>query len=101
LESKRHNYDIEVPVEIFDHIDTGQNPDLYLKKSLDECVSRNEKTKGKIHTLQVSRTVLLMCPLLTCELQSFKESLEKELGKSYPEELQLFQQFSNGKGMEE
>jgi mediator of RNA polymerase II transcription subunit 10 len=76
LEMKRHGYEIEIPLEIFEYIDAGQNPDLYLKKSLDECISKNERTKGKITTLQ-----------------AFKEALEVEIEKAYPQELEMFRQF--------
>ena len=38
-------------------IDEGKNPDLYTKELLEECVRRNERTKGKFEAIQVRRWI--------------------------------------------
>ncbi|XP_033213118.1 mediator of RNA polymerase II transcription subunit 10 [Belonocnema kinseyi] len=40
--------DVHVPLEVFDYIDQGKNPQLYTKDCLERALSKNEETKGKI-----------------------------------------------------
>ncbi|KAF2078044.1 hypothetical protein CYY_000682 [Polysphondylium violaceum] len=70
IESNRHVFnDVEIPLEIFRVIDQSKNPDLYVKETLQNCLSANEKTKGKVESIR-----------------SFKNDLEKHIADSFPDE---------------
>ncbi|KAK3525181.1 hypothetical protein QTP86_021402 [Hemibagrus guttatus] len=62
--------DIHVPLEAFEYIDQGRNPQLYTKECLERALAKNEQVKGKIDTLT-----------------KFKSLLIVELGKVFPEEM--------------
>ncbi|KAL6061606.1 hypothetical protein QOT17_012779 [Balamuthia mandrillaris] len=81
LENIRFNYDMEVPLEVFKHIDEGENPDLYLQQTLRTCMESNERTKGKIEALQ-----------------NFKQALEDEIKSVYPNELAIYKSLSEEEG---
>ncbi|XP_041422169.1 mediator of RNA polymerase II transcription subunit 10-like isoform X3 [Xenopus laevis] len=45
-------HDITVPLEVFEYIDQGRNPQLYTKECLERALAKNEQVKGKIDTLK-------------------------------------------------
>lgn len=47
--------DIQVPLEVFDYIDSGRNPQLYTKDCMEKAVSKNEEVKGKIEAYRMFR----------------------------------------------
>lgn len=73
LDSIRTLEDVDIPVEVLDYIDSGRNPDQYTKQALEKCIESNNKTRGKINSLQ-----------------HFQYSLEDQLLKSYPEEFRSY-----------
>ncbi|XP_051519935.1 mediator of RNA polymerase II transcription subunit 10-like isoform X1 [Myxocyprinus asiaticus] len=46
--------DINVPLEVFEYIDQGRNPQLYTKECLERALAKNEQVKGKIDTLTMN-----------------------------------------------
>uniref|UniRef100_A0AAQ4S099 Mediator of RNA polymerase II transcription subunit 10 n=1 Tax=Gasterosteus aculeatus aculeatus TaxID=481459 RepID=A0AAQ4S099_GASAC len=50
-------HEINVPLEVFEYIDQGRNPQLYTKECLERALARNEQVKGKIDTMTVSDRV--------------------------------------------
>ncbi|XP_069770297.1 mediator of RNA polymerase II transcription subunit 10 isoform X2 [Narcine bancroftii] len=46
-------HDINVPLEVFEYIDQGRNPQLYTKECLERALAKNEQVKGKIDTLKI------------------------------------------------
>ncbi|KAJ0044057.1 hypothetical protein NL108_006278, partial [Boleophthalmus pectinirostris] len=44
-------HEINVPLEVFEYIDQGRNPQLYTKECLERALARNEQVKGKIDTM--------------------------------------------------
>ncbi|XP_068092815.1 mediator of RNA polymerase II transcription subunit 10 [Hyperolius riggenbachi] len=62
--------EITVPLEVFDYIDQGRNPQLYTKECLERALAKNEHVKGKIDTLK-----------------KFKNLLIQELSKAFPEDM--------------
>ncbi|KAI4471904.1 mediator of rna polymerase ii transcription subunit 10 [Holotrichia oblita] len=40
--------DVHVPLEVFDYIDQGRNPQLYTKDCIEKALAKNEQVKGKI-----------------------------------------------------
>ncbi|POI21896.1 hypothetical protein CIB84_014357, partial [Bambusicola thoracicus] len=44
-------HDISVPLEVFEYIDQGRNPQLYTKECLERALAKNEQVKGKIDTM--------------------------------------------------
>uniref|UniRef100_A0A667G624 Mediator of RNA polymerase II transcription subunit 10 n=1 Tax=Lynx canadensis TaxID=61383 RepID=A0A667G624_LYNCA len=49
-------HDITVPLEVFEYIDQGRNPQLYTKECLERALARNEQVKGKIDTMKAFQT---------------------------------------------
>lgn len=39
--------DVHVPLEVFDYIDNGRNPQLYTKDCIEKALTKNEQVKGK------------------------------------------------------
>ncbi|KAM7372897.1 hypothetical protein PAMP_007790 [Pampus punctatissimus] len=66
-------HEINVPLEVFEYIDQGRNPQLYTKECLERALARNEQVKGKIDTMT-----------------KFKSLLISELGKVFPEEMSKY-----------
>uniref|UniRef100_A0A452V7K4 Mediator of RNA polymerase II transcription subunit 10 n=1 Tax=Ursus maritimus TaxID=29073 RepID=A0A452V7K4_URSMA len=48
-------HDITVPLEVFEYIDQGRNPQLYTKECLERALAKNEQVKGKIDTMKISK----------------------------------------------
>uniref|UniRef100_A0AAY5KTG9 Mediator of RNA polymerase II transcription subunit 10 n=1 Tax=Esox lucius TaxID=8010 RepID=A0AAY5KTG9_ESOLU len=44
-------HEINVPLEAFEYIDQGRNPQLYTKECLERALAKNEQVKGKIDTM--------------------------------------------------
>ncbi|KAM4549808.1 mediator of RNA polymerase II transcription subunit 10 [Fundulus heteroclitus] len=68
-------HDINVPLEVFEYIDQGRNPQLYTKECLERALARNEQVKGKIDTMT-----------------KFKSLLISELSKVFPEEMAKYKE---------
>ncbi|XP_067858011.1 mediator of RNA polymerase II transcription subunit 10 isoform X1 [Heptranchias perlo] len=66
-------HDINVPLEVFEYIDQGRNPQLYTKECLERALAKNEQVKGKVDTLK-----------------KFKGLLIHELSKVFPEEMSKY-----------
>ena len=52
--------DIQVPLEVFDYIDAGRNPQLYTKDCMEKAVSKNEEVKGKIDAYRMFKARLMV-----------------------------------------
>uniref|UniRef100_UPI00358E1195 mediator of RNA polymerase II transcription subunit 10 n=1 Tax=Myxine glutinosa TaxID=7769 RepID=UPI00358E1195 len=71
IEKCRHHLnDVHVPLEVFEYIDQGKNPQLYTKECLERAMGKNEQVKGKIDTLV-----------------KFRGQLLSELTKVFPDEM--------------
>ncbi|KAG2465185.1 MED10 polymerase, partial [Polypterus senegalus] len=66
-------HDINVPLEVFEYIDQGRNPQLYTKECLERALAKNEQVKGKIDTIRKFKSLLIL-----------------ELGKVFPEEMSKY-----------
>ncbi|GAB6026907.1 Mediator of RNA polymerase II transcription subunit 10 [Chamberlinius hualienensis] len=53
-------HDIQVPLEVFDYIDQGRNPQLYTKDCMEKALAKNEQVKGKIDAYRKFRAYLLV-----------------------------------------
>ncbi|GFN80024.1 mediator of RNA polymerase ii transcription subunit 10 [Plakobranchus ocellatus] len=73
--------DVHVPMEVFDYIDQGQNPNLYTKNCLEKALAKNERVKGK-----------------TDNLKRFKAMLLVELSKVFPSEMEMYRALKQGRG---
>ncbi|KAK2576762.1 hypothetical protein KPH14_005407 [Odynerus spinipes] len=62
--------DIHVPLEVFDYIDQGRNPQLYTKDCIEKALTKNEQVKGKIDGYR-----------------KFKANMLVELNRVFPNEL--------------
>ncbi|XP_071785894.1 mediator of RNA polymerase II transcription subunit 10-like [Asterias amurensis] len=71
--TKAQVQEVQVPLEVFDYIDQGRNPQLYTKDCMEKAVIKNEQVKGKIETFS-----------------KFKKSLITELNKMFPEEMEQY-----------
>lgn len=70
--------EINVPLEVFEYIDQGRNPQLYTKECLERALARNEQVKGKIDTMT-----------------KFKSLLISELSKVFPEDMAKYKETRN------
>ncbi|XP_026481779.1 mediator of RNA polymerase II transcription subunit 10 [Ctenocephalides felis] len=70
---KNQVQDIHVPLEVFDYIDQGRNPQLYTKDCIEKALSKNEEVKGKIDTYR-----------------KFKANMLVELQRTFPNELNKY-----------
>lgn len=52
--------DIQVPLEVFDYIDQGRNPQLYTKDCMEKALAKNEQVKGKIDSYRRFKALLLV-----------------------------------------
>ena len=71
---------VQVPYEVLSYIDQGRNPQLYTKDCLEKAKLKNEETKEKINSLQ-----------------SFKDSLVKELKTNMPATMEQYEQSQNSR----
>ncbi|XP_076449937.1 mediator of RNA polymerase II transcription subunit 10-like [Babylonia areolata] len=65
--------DVNVPLEVFDYIDQGRNPNLYTRDCLEKALTKNELVKGKVDNLK-----------------KFKALLMVELNKVFPNEMNMY-----------
>jgi len=59
LETLRSSIDIEIPYQVLDYIDKGSNPELYTHDLFEQCIEKNEATKGKIEAFETFRNALV------------------------------------------
>jgi mediator of RNA polymerase II transcription subunit 10 len=52
--------DIQVPLDVFDYIDSGRNPQLYTKDCMEKAHSKNGEVKGKIDAYRMFKARLLV-----------------------------------------
>jgi len=72
--------DIHVPLDVFDYIDSGKNPQLYTKDCIEKALMKNESVKGKIDVYR-----------------KFRQELIKQLSKIYPEQIGEYKNLRNEK----
>ena len=65
--------DIQVPLEVFEYIDSGRNPQLYTKDCMEKAVAKNEEVRGKIEAYRM-----------------FKARLMGELNTVFPKEINCY-----------
>jgi len=52
--------DVHVPLEVFDYIDSGRNPQLYTKDCMEKAMNKNETVRGKIDAYRRFRAHLMV-----------------------------------------
>ena len=52
--------DIQVPLEVFDYIDGGRNPQYYTKDCMEKALAKNEEERGKIDNYRMFKARLLV-----------------------------------------
>jgi len=62
--------EVQVPLEVFDYIDQGRNPQLYTKDCMEKALTKNEEVKGKIDSYK-----------------RFKANMKVELSQVFPNEM--------------
>nr|XP_009858943.1 mediator of RNA polymerase II transcription subunit 10-like [Ciona intestinalis] len=67
--------DIHVPLEVFDYIDSGRNPQHYTKDCIEKSLMKNEALKGKIDVYG-----------------KFRQELMTQIGKVYPQQIIEYKQ---------
>jgi len=65
--------DVHVPLEVFDYIDGGRNPQLYTKDCMEKALSKNEQVNGSLQSYK-----------------SFNASLLVELSQVFPDEMNRY-----------
>ncbi|CAK8679634.1 mediator of RNA polymerase II transcription subunit 10-like [Clavelina lepadiformis] len=51
--------DVQIPLEVFDYIDAGKNPQLYTKDCIEKALMKNELVKGKTDVYRKFRKELM------------------------------------------
>ncbi|KAL1831889.1 hypothetical protein ACET3Z_001540 [Daucus carota] len=74
---------IDVPMEVFNLIDDGKNPDEFTRDVLKKCIAKNQITKGKADALKVLRKHLL-----------------EELDQSFPNEVEIYREIRSASAAE-
>lgn len=67
---------VQLPIEVFEYIDSGKNPQFYTKDYMERALSKNEEVKGKIDYYK-----------------RFKRILIEELTKVFPSEMNNYHTF--------
>ncbi|KAI8569898.1 hypothetical protein RHMOL_Rhmol02G0313400 [Rhododendron molle] len=88
--------DIQVPMQVVNLIDDGKNPDEFTKDVLNECIAKNQITKGKADAFKIRKihekgkeyfyklTVVIWCaPELKGHPKQVKRTTESKLIKAY------------------
>ncbi|GFT33465.1 mediator of RNA polymerase II transcription subunit 10 [Nephila pilipes] len=57
---KNQVQDLQVPLEVFEYIDQGRNPQLYTKDCMEKALNKNEVVKGKIDSYRRFKSLLLV-----------------------------------------
>ncbi|XP_074603770.1 mediator complex subunit 10 [Brevipalpus obovatus] len=52
--------DIQVPLEVFNYIDQGGNPQIFIKDCMEKALNKNELLKGKIDAYKRFKAILLI-----------------------------------------
>ena len=52
--------DVQIPLEVFDYVDQGRNPQLYTKDCLTKAVKKNEEVKRKVESYKKLKANLLV-----------------------------------------
>ncbi|KAG6550151.1 hypothetical protein Mapa_008107 [Marchantia paleacea] len=73
LQSTAQNISIPIPLEVVRFIDEGRNPDEFTKDLLNNCIQRNQYTKGKVDSFKNLRRHIL-----------------EELEDTFPEETETY-----------
>lgn len=68
--------DIQLPIEVFEYIDSGRNPQFYTRDFMEKALTKNEEVKGKIENYK-----------------RFKKILTEELTKVFPSEMNKYHTF--------
>ncbi|PNX58886.1 mediator of RNA polymerase II transcription subunit 10b-like protein [Trifolium pratense] len=66
---------IQVPMEVVNLIDDGKNPDEFTRDILNNCIAKNQITKGK-----------------TDALKNLRKHLLEELEQNFPDEVETFRE---------
>lgn len=80
---KNQVQDVQVPLEVFEYIDQGRNPQLYTKDCIEKALNKNEEVKGKIDSYR-----------------KFKTNMLVELQKTFPKELNKYRAIRSDRGDE-
>jgi len=52
--------EVQVPLQVFDYIDAGHNPQLYTKDCMEKAQEKNEAVKGKMDAFAKFKALLLV-----------------------------------------
>lgn len=66
---------IQVPMEVFNLIDDGKNPDEFTRDVINSCIAKNQITKGKTDTFK-----------------SLRKHLLDELEQAFPDEVESYRE---------
>lgn len=52
--------EVHVPLEVFEYIDGGRNPQLYTKDCMEKALTKNEQVNGRIDSYKRFKAMLLV-----------------------------------------
>lgn len=50
---------VQLPIEVFEYIDQGKNPQIYTKDYMERALTKNEQVKGKIEYYKTFKSKLI------------------------------------------
>uniref|UniRef100_A0A3Q3IH80 Mediator of RNA polymerase II transcription subunit 10 n=1 Tax=Monopterus albus TaxID=43700 RepID=A0A3Q3IH80_MONAL len=74
-------HEINVPLEVFEYIDQGRNPQLYTKECLERALARNEQVKGKIDTMMIAAFICSQADLLTSRKSGSEQDRMRKMAR--------------------
>lgn len=85
---KAQLHDVQVPLEVFEYIDQGKNPQLYTKDCMERALHKNELVKGKIDAYKRFKDLLLeeLTPVFPSEMAKYRALRGEEYFYDRPDE---------------
>ncbi|KAJ7297078.1 hypothetical protein O6H91_05G081500 [Diphasiastrum complanatum] len=73
MQSSAQECNLQIPIEVVSFIDEGRNPDEFTKGLLNNCIQRNQSTRGKVDSFK-----------------SLRKHLLEEIEEAFPEETDAY-----------
>lgn len=83
MHSAAEDCHFQIPVDVVRFVDEGRNPDEFTKDLINNCIQRNQATKGKVDAFKTIRKHLL-----------------EEIEDAYPEETEAYRALRSASALE-
>lgn len=83
MHSAAEDCHFQIPLDVIRLVDDGKNPDEFTKDLINNCIQRNQATKGKVDSFKALRKHLL-----------------EEVEEAYPEETEAYRSLRTAAALE-